>query len=252
MLMKIAKLLLPVIAMLVTSCNRSDDQGLGGSSSFRLNLAADATTLTVQTKAAEPSLTPEMFKVRVEDSEFNVLRTWDKFTDMPAPTRINEGSYRIVAWHGSNELPAWDNPYYEGTASFTIVKGETKDINLTCTLAATKVQVNFDESFNVHYSSYSVDIRTSQTESEFLNFDPQTQGRSAYFTPGTMNIRFRLTSKADGQTYFFSPTPIANTAARESYTLNMSAKVTQGIGTITIITNEATNDKPIEIIIPRN
>lgn len=247
--MKIAKILVLLVPFLISSCNKHDDRGTGA---IRLNLAADATTITVGTKATEPSLTPEMFKIRVEDGNNKVLKTWNSFIDMPSPTRINAGSYRMVAWYGSEKLPAWDVPYYEGAVDFSIEKGESKDININCALAATKVQVEFDSSFDVYYSAYSVDVRTTKSESEFLNFDPTTQGRAAYFKPGKMHLKFRLTSKANGETLFFSPIIDVTTSAREFHKLYMSANVAQGIGTITITTDETTNDKSIEIIIPRN
>lgn len=251
--MKTYKHLLSLSLLLMVSCSQHKEPELNGTSSLRLSIIADESVVPLFTKASEPTLTAEMFKVRIENQDGSTFKSWDSFVEMPSPVNINAGDYRIVAFYGNPELPVWDTPYYEGANNFAIVAGEEKDVNLTCQLAATKVQVNFDESFDLHYSSYSVDISTSSEDDKFLNFDPDTQQRAAYFTPGVMTVKFRLTARSDNQTYFFSPDPIATTEARESYTFNMSAKINQGVNSIEIVTDESTNDKePIEIIIPRN
>lgn len=246
------KILLIATTFLLFSCANSGNSNQENQGSLRVNMSADNSTITTKASVAEPELTPEMFKIRIEDNEGKILKSWNSYSELPNPIRINPGQYRFVAWYGSTALPAWDTPYYEGAHNFSMETNEEKILNLTCQAAAVKVQINFDPSFDIHYSSYSVDIRTSQDESKFLNFDKTTESKAAYFEPGKMYIRFRLTSRADGQTYTFSPEPIANTVVRESYTLNMSAKLTQGIGSITITTDQTTNDKePIIITIPR-
>lgn len=251
--MKISKCALIIASVFVTSCSSGRDDSLSDDvmGQVNLSLVADGSIIKNNTKAAEPTLTPDMFKIRIENHEGETLKSWDSFKDLPAPIKINAGSYRFVASYGEKTLPVWDTPYYEGSNEFLIEANENKNISINCTLAAVKVQLNFDATFDTHYSFYAVEIRTVEDATKFLIFDTETESRSAYFAPGKMHIRFRLVSKADGKTYFFSADPI-ETKMRESYTFNMSAKVNQGVGSITINTDETTNDKePIEIIIPR-
>lgn len=250
--MKVSKFLIVLASVFVASCS---DKGVSEQTDtmgqVNLNLVADGSTIQLKTKAAEPTLTADMFKIRIENPTGETLKSWDSFSNLPSPIKINAGSYRFVASYGQNTFPIWDTPYYEGSEEFTIAANENKNISLNCTLAAVKVQINFDESFDTHYSYYGVEVRTVEDETKFLIFEPETEGRSAYFAAGKMNIRFRLISKADGKTYFFSANPI-DVQLRESYTFNMSAKVNQGVGSIIINTDESTNDKePIEVIIPR-
>lgn len=200
----------------------------------------------------EPSLTPEMFTMKIEDPQGKLLKSWP-FVDMPKPLKLNAGSYKMVATYGGDKLPAWDVPYYRGEAAFSIAKDQTSELDLVCRLAGVKVQVVFDDSFKVRYSAYALRVRTGAVDAEYLPFSPETHGKAAYFAAGPLRLLFVLTVGSDGRVLYHDAGLDINAAPGESYVLRVKATLIQGLEAITITTDESTIDKdPIDIFIPQS
>lgn len=231
------------------SCSKPIDEPASGEGFVKTTLTADNSVAIVQigSKAAEPTLTQADFKVRLENTKAEVLREWDSYNDMPNPLKMVLGSYKLVAWYGNGNLPAFDQPYYEGVSKFTVANGETVNAQLECTLAATKVNVTFKENFKKEYTNYSIDLKTTTVEGEVLNFIANDT-RDGYFKPGTLRMKLNL-EKVDGTAVNFYPSPIT-VRAKEFIHLYFDVKNNAGSSTIVISTDESTNDIIEEIELP--
>lgn len=252
--MKNYRLVFVSVLLLLASCSNkevSQDDQMG---ELRVNMVTDQDIVSrVSDAHKDPTLTPDMFTMEVQNPQGEHLRDWS-YTDMPSPMRLNAGDYRMVAWYGSKELPAWNTPYYAGFKDFTVVKDQLSQIDIVCKPAAVKVKVLFDDSFSVRYSAYAVRIRTGAADApKYLPYDPTTQTKAGYFAEGPMYMLFVLTSKVDGKVTFHQLDQVIQTKARESYIFTLTASVVQGFDAITITTDQSTDDKePIDIIISKN
>ncbi|MBQ1968647.1 MAG: DUF4493 domain-containing protein [Flavobacteriales bacterium] len=211
-----------------------------------LNLKADQAYLAgrAATKAS-PTVTPSMFRVRVENTRAEVLRTWDSYLDVPAEIRVKPGSYKLVAWYGGDNLPAFDSPYFYGESKISVAGGKDTTTTITARHAATRVYVNFDESFDFNYNKYYVELKTT---GDSLRYG-KGELRGGYFDPGTLRMRFCLVKENGDSVNYVSPTTL-KVAARESYTLNMDVASSAGKTFITIKTDDSTNDTTVVIEMP--
>lgn len=211
-----------------------------------LNLKADQAYLAgrAATKAS-PTVTPSMFRVRVENTRAEVLRTWDSYLDVPAEIRVKPGSYKLVAWYGGDNLPAFDSPYFYGESKISVAGGKDTTTTITARHAATRVYVNFNESFDFNYNKYYVELKTT---GDSLRYS-KGELRGGYFDPGTLRMRFCLVKENGDSVNYVSPTTL-KVAARESYTLNMDVSSSAGKTLITIKTDDSTNDTTVVIEMP--
>lgn len=247
--LRIQATLLLTLGVFSTSCNKALDESESGEGFVKTTLTADNSVAIVQigSKAAEPTLVADDFKVRLENTKAEVLREWDSYNDMPNPLKMVLGSYKLVAWYGNGNLPAFDKPYYEGVSKFTVANGETVNAQLECSLAATKVNVTFKDNFKQDYANYSIDLKTTTVEGEILNFVGDDT-RDGYFKPGTLRMKLNL-DKGDGVIHNFYPSPIT-VRAKEFIHLYFDVKKNSGSSTIVISTDESTNDIIEEIELP--
>ena len=97
-----------------------------------------------------------------------MLREW-KYADLPSLIKVVPGSYKLVAWHGSDTvLPAFDEPYYYGETKITLKDGDNLDTVVNVQVATVKLAVQFHESFGFDYDDYFVDIKTDGDSLRFL------------------------------------------------------------------------------------
>ena len=210
--------------------------------------------VTVVSKATEfDAPAPAAFAFRVENTRGEVLRTWESIEEVPATVNLVTGSYRFVAWHGSDEgFPSWDRIYWQGEHKFKVEAGQTVEAPVAIKLGVVQVSVSFDEaSFQKYYSAYSADVRTTTPQTPdagFLNFSTDDAAKAGRFLPGTLRLRLRLTDKKDGKEYLFSPpTPIGSARGAEHYNLNLRVDETKGFSTLVVTTDTEVTEIPIDI-----
>ncbi|MEG1606869.1 MAG: DUF4493 domain-containing protein [Mucinivorans sp.] len=251
------KQLLFILSFALFFCSCSQDaleESMPGDAIVNLSFSSDNTTLEFEqtSKAAEPTLVADDFKVRLENTVPQVLREWATWSAVPQPLRVVPGSYQLIASSGAPLVaPRFDTPYYEGAVKFTVANKQKLDLALKAQLAAAKVQVSFGSGFDEAYSAYSVDIRTAEDMTQFLNYTKTdaTAARAGYFGQGTLRMRFHLTTK-DGVLKTFSPAPIPNVKFREFHRLNFDVKSNTGSLVLTVTTDTGVTEYPLNIMIP--
>lgn len=225
-----------------------DDQG-------SVRTTFDTDSLTTVISKATPVETPDaaQFSFRVENTRGEVLRTWTSINEVPPVINLVTGSYRFVAWYGSNEgFPSWDGLYWQGEHKFKVESGVTTEAPVVIKLGVVQVSVSFDAaSFDKYYSAYSADVRTttpSTPDAGFLTFTPDDAAQSGRFLPGTLRLRLRLTDKRDGKEYLFSPpVPVGAAVGAEHYNLNLKIDQTKGFTTLVVTTDNEVTEIPIDM-----
>lgn len=191
---------------------------------------------------APTRLSTDELSLRIENTRGEILRTWPNLAEAPEYIRVVTGSYKLVAWCGDTSLmPSFLDMYYVGESKFAVTAGQDTAVKIDVKVGVTKVKVEFDESsFDSHYSDFSADLRTttpSNPDARFLNFLPSTTD-TANFMPGTLRIRMRLMSKADGKEYVFYPSPISGLKAAEARTVMLKVVTVSGKNSLVVTTDE--------------
>lgn len=242
-------------AVMAVSCTKRNDTPFGttGEAEVRLSVGLDMTE-NEQTisKADAPTLDPyQDLAIYVMNTHEDTLARYASFNDMPKPLKFMPGAYKVVAEYKpeGTKLPAFDTYVYRAEEKFVIAAGEQRDISLVAKLATAKISVEFDQNFSFYYTDYSVDIRTAGTDS--LRFT-KDESRSGFFEPGSVRMRFNLTTDK-GETLTFSPEPLAKADAADWYKLKLKVSSDQGTSQVIVIgtSDELNPEQDITVEIPR-
>ena len=249
---KMRILLLWCLAFFVLACNKDKVEGFSDgsgeeTSTLSFVLKTDYSLNEVALTRAGVVPPDADFKVRIENTRAEVLKTWD-YGSVPSLIKVVPGSYKLVAWYGNDSiLPAFESPYYYGELKVTLKEGDNLDTIVKSTNAAVKVAVKFDESFGFEYDDYWVDIKTVGDSLSFA----KDEKREAFFKPGKLRMRFVLKPKGKNEYLQFYPDPIASVKAKEFYNMTLKAQTKNGaLSGISITTDSSTIDIPVNVELP--
>lgn len=111
---------------------------------------------------------------------------------------LSEGNYSVTAYNYEGEnVTVSERPYFKGEQTFSVKKGISTSVDLTCKLACVEIALGtttaFDEAFN---DDYSVMVDNGNGASQV--FDQSSLGKKYYFkTPehqSTLNVSVKATS----------------------------------------------------------
>lgn len=242
--------------LVVAGCSRRDDApfGVQGNAEVYLSLELDKAEneQSLSKTTSQPTLDPYTdLAVYVINTHEDTLARWNSFQEVPSTLKFTPGAYKIVAEYKpqGTKIPSFDAYWYRGEEKFTIRAGDKLPIAVVARLAAAKVSVTFDESFDFYYKYYSVDIRTVGTDS--LRFD-KTETRSGFFEPGSVRLRFNLLTN-DGKLLQYSPEPLAKANPADWYKLKLKVSSEQGNAQVIIVgtDDELNPEKDVTIEIPQ-
>ena len=237
-----------LVVFSICSCRKEQTVLLGEDCSVALKLQADyAEHEVVLTRAGVDTPPLDSFHVRIENTKAEVLKTW-KYSELPNLIKVVPGSYKLVAWYGSEEnLPVFDKAYYYGERKLTLKDGDNLDTTVIAARAATKVAVAFHESFDFDYTDYFVDIKTEGDSLRFL----KDEKRAGYFKPGKLRMRFGLKIKGEDFYREFYPSAIASVKGREFYNFTLKVQTTNGaLSGFIISTDLSTIEIPVDVELP--
>lgn len=142
------------------------------------------------------------FTVNIIDKKDGAVAQSYRYGDMPEIVTLPVGEYRVEANYGTNEIAAWESPYYLGSSEFSIRENEITDnvAPVVCTLNNIRVNVNFGSELLAKMGEdckVTVHVGESTTS---LDFTPADAGRSGYFrhVEGSPTITAVLTGTVDG------------------------------------------------------
>lgn len=242
---------LPLLVLLALGCRKEKAEVLfpegEGSCEVAFQVRPDYTLhQVVLTRAGEEDVLSEC-SVRLENTRAEVLREW-KHEELPRLIKVVPGAYKLVAWQGTDTVyPAFEQPYYYGETKITLKEGDNLDTVVNVGLAAVKVAVSFDESFDFEYEDYFVDIKTTGDSLRFL----KDETRTGYFKPGNLRLRFGLKRKGENVYREFYPSAIGRVEAKTSCKMKLSADCKNGaLQGITITTDASTINIPVDVDLP--
>ncbi|MEG1934526.1 MAG: DUF4493 domain-containing protein [Rikenellaceae bacterium] len=211
---------------------------------FSLALSADDTAIEAQTKAAA-AVDVAQFKVNITTLGGDLLKSWDKYSDVPEYVRFGKGNYMISSFGGDSTLVGFDAPSYSGASKLSVYSGNRQTVSLVCKLNKMAVSVVVSAGMQAYYSDYSTEVSISPKSA--LTYI-KGEARCGYFPVAPLAAKISLTRK-DGSKFEATMPPITLTKAAEHYTINFD--VNGGVGSIGVtVTEKLTNDVVLEAVIP--
>lgn len=234
--------LFAIIFFSLSGCERDDEQ-VANCGRLNIKLSANAsvdntTTRVVTENEALPNVND--FAIAVLQNN-NVQLSWDKYAEYTEGTEIPAGNYTLKATYGNIENQGFDVPYYEGTEDFSIKKGESTDVSVTCYLANVKITTEYTDIFKKYFTDYTVNIRPEGSSD--ISFS-KTETRAAYVKPGKISV-YLSANKQQGSLSTFEVTTINDARARQHYRLKFDV---QAGGTVLNVSfNDDTEKVPVPI-----
>jgi hypothetical protein len=139
-----------------------------------------------------------------------------------------------------------DNAYYEDSDTVVVTAGSMQDVSLVCTLAMSKVSVNYSDALKTNFTQ--LDCTVSGPAGSLLYNKEET--RAGYFpASGTLLITLNVTNVKGNS--FSTQQEITDIAPRTHYRLNFSlADDDTGSGQFTITFDPTTNDYVFNVGVP--
>lgn len=147
---------------------------------LNLGMAVDSKNNDVQTKAeAEsgetiPSVSATGYIVEISNST-GVYKTLT-YDPTNASVELPVDSYTMYAHKPGG--PTETDPYYGGSTSFAVKKGEATDVTVTCKMENTKIQLVYSTEMQASFTSWSITV-TAGTRSKVISYS----GTEAFAQP---------------------------------------------------------------------
>lgn len=179
------------ILFLWSSCN--DEKDMIETGYIQLSLDKD---LSVITKTSI-SISEEPLSVEVKNAQGEVVKKYDNFYTEASNSRIAlpSGAYTVQAYSKKDIKDAgFDQAYYASpVTSVTVSVGEVQTVKLVCTLANTKVSVEYTEAIQKYFKKYQATISNEYGSILF----PESEKRAAYFAPEPLSVKLDLINNTD-------------------------------------------------------
>ncbi len=258
--------LLAATALALVGC--ADESPWGNSSnqkgSIDISLLADASL-----KSSAPVLVSDDADTRADDDPYNLATyttvptaedfsiqliksdgSYNKtFTSLEAfreeaKNQFVAGAYTLTAFYGEKGKIAFNNPYYETSASFTVLANDTHKLDLYAGLGNSMVKINFTDEFKSYMSDYYVGLRTEGQTDEFKYTagEPRPVFIDPYNTSLTVHYTTRET-RVSGAKSIGQFVPLAKTL----HNLTLDVRVVDGVTGLAVAFDEGLTDEDIFI-----
>lgn len=175
-------LLLLAIAVSMVSCSKDnywntdveDKEGQLSLSSLIVEVNGNEETVS------RASYDVSSFIVKIYGKADNSLVKQYTYSEMPEIVSLAVGDYSVKVISHEQESAAWDKPYFEGSADFSITDSRITEIGtITCKLANVKVSIRYSDELKKLMGD-DVKVTVEMNDGGQLVFTP-TETRSGYF-----------------------------------------------------------------------
>lgn len=112
---------------------------------------------------------------------------------------LNEGNYSVQAYNYDGEnVSVSERPFFKGEQTFSVAKGISTNVDLTCKLACIEIELALTTSFTDSFKDdYTVTIDNGENASQV--FDNTSIGKKYYFKTPVQNNSLNVSIKADSK-----------------------------------------------------
>lgn len=245
---KIFVLALAALVTLSAGCRRTISVDSSDMGTFALNLEYDKSDyIDIPTKS---DVDVSTFSILLKKSDGTPVQKWDSYTQMPSTVTLAPGEYSIEAMTPDSEPAAFEQPVYRGETSFTIESGKMTTVEVVCALDNVKVTVNLGQSFVDEVKDYSITVRAMDYNKSLVFTQDEVNGaRAGYFYVSPLEIHIIGKRALDGSEV--NDIQVINDVnKRDHLILNLNARATGDVGSLTITIDYDTNDRDEDIEVP--
>ena len=194
---KVKFLVATLLGVLFVACSEEENLSQTGKTGFLVSLAEDVKVESRSTPEEIGKPVASQFNLKITNQATGSELYNDSFTNQLIPA--SAGTYEIEATYGDNPVLALDAPYYKGTTEAELADGESKTVNVECSVANALASVTFDNSgtntFESQFAPYGVRVSVDTSATTLTN-----DGKSAYYRAGsTPTFEFRGILKDGGE-----------------------------------------------------
>ncbi len=242
--------------LIATSCSSNEEISTNENKGFvQLSVKTDATFSTVATRAVNEESYKDVNNYRIQilnSSDNKTVKDYASLSEVPDKIELNNGSYTLKAFYGTESNASRESFYVEGVSTFAI-QGEAQSITVDCAPVCGKVIANFAPEMDNYFSDYSIVYETKALTAE---------GKEAAWTKDDTDPWYLKVDKAGEEvkaTIHFtrksddkSSTAVSTytLAPNKSWTLKIAPQDNNGSLGIIITIDESTDDKEIDIVVP--
>ncbi|WP_455672172.1 DUF4493 domain-containing protein [Phocaeicola sp.] len=243
-------------SLILSSCSSSEENPVKGLGEFSLAILPE----TSFSRSVDNAFYENTDNYTVEFYKGSELLSSKPFSEMKLIEQLEAGDYTVKAYCGTNEDVAFDQLYVAGSATFNLVVGETKNINVKCTPANVKVKVVTEGDFDTYFSDYTVSLKTARLDKPFdYTKADATAGKEVFLKADEegedLTISLSLTAANENVTIGnFSQTLTKKVAPRDflTITLKPDGETVEGgqISGVKVTIDNGLTNEDIDIIIP--
>lgn len=182
---KVKFLAATLLGVLFVACSEEENLSQTGKTGFLVSLAEDVKVDSRKTPEELGKPAASQFNLKITNQTTGSELYSGSYTEDLIP--VSAGMYEIEATYGDNPVLALDAPYYKGTTEAELADGESKTVNVECSVANALASVTFDNSgtntFESQFDSYGVRVSVDTSATTLTN-----DGKSAYYRAGSMPV----------------------------------------------------------------
>lgn len=194
---KVKFLVAALLGVLFVACSEEENLSQTSKTGFLVSLTEDVKVDSRKTPEELGKPAASQFKLKITNQTTGSELYSGSYTEDLIPA--SAGTYEIEATYGDNPVLALDAPYYKGTTEAELADGESKTVNVECSVANALASVTFDNSgtntFESQFAPYGVRVSVDTSATTLTN-----DGKSAYYRAGsTPTFEFRGILKDGGE-----------------------------------------------------
>lgn len=232
------------------SCSSERDEGSEGSGTLHVQVNANPEVVVGTNTRVDDGT--ELGVPDVNDFSFSIFKgetlrsQWATLADFLSDDELtlrSGNNYLAKAAYGDVNSEGFELPYYEGNQPFTITKGKTTDVEVTCYLANAKLAIVYTDAFKDYFATYISEVSTSLGNTiEYAS----SEERYAYFKPGNLVVRVKARKKEGYSQEVTLKAKDFTAEARHAYILTLD--VDAGTPSLNIsFSDDIPNQKPVTI-----
>lgn len=235
--------------LLAAACARNAGTKTG-TGELSLSLGYDGKDYVEIPTRSQDQVDVSAFSIVIRNSSGDITASWDKYADMPSSVTLSPGEYTVEAMTPQSVPAAFDQPVYKGSSQFVIEPGKLTTAEVVCSLDNVKVTVNLGESFTDEVTDYTVTVRgVDYDKSLVFTEEVISSGRAGYFNVSPLEVHIIGKRVLDGSAVN-DLRMIEDVRSRDHIILNINARATGDVSSLTITIDYGTNDRNEDIEVP--
>lgn len=224
----------------------------GGRGTISLSLSADGNVVKAIPQSRADGDAPlfdvptaEDFSIELEKTDGSYSKTFPTLQHFRNEGSFPAGRYVMRALYGNLEdNEGFDYPHFAGSAEFTVLEGQTTDVQLTATVAHAVVTIDYSEAFKKYFKDWSA---TLHSEGHGYVTFATDESRAAFVAPGQVSLQVSFTNQQNQSVTVEPASFLADAAHHYHINFNVADGGSEASLTIQFVDDLTTEDVVIDL-----